>query len=364
MREHWSNCITHFDKGVGEFAEHYFANAERRALVVAGAGFDPRARRIAELLSALMPERVDGLFIREDRGDPAQNLLDAANENEAALTAVLPKARIERVVIFAEDGAPVAGARVGEMLRSYEIPKHVTDVVLDMSALSIGVAFPLARFLLSHCEERDLNLHIMIVSNPELDAHIRSEPDDRVINARGFAGPAVASDARVAKIWAPQLSHRKASALSMIRNAAGEQVYKTCPILPFPARNPRRADDLISEFGEDLEAWDVDARDLIYVSERNPLDSYRTLSTLKKRYDQTVDGVFTPQIILSPVGSKVMAAGAMMAAIEHDLTVQYVETLRYDFEQQIGPLLSGADLMVHVWLCGPIYAGYAAAEMG
>src|SRR5262249_30094248 len=148
-------------------------------------------------------------------------------------------------------------------------------------------------------------LHLMVVSNPELDALIRSEPDDRVISVRGFAGPAMASDARVAKIWAPQLSHRKATALGMIRNAAGEQVYKTCPILPFPARNPRRADDLISEFGDDLAAWDVDARDLIYVSEKNPLDSYRTLSTLKKRYDQTVDGVFVPQLILSPVGSKV-----------------------------------------------------------
>ena len=177
MREHWSNCITHFDKAVGEFAEHYFVKAERRALLVAGAGFDPRARRIAELLSALMPGRVDALFIREDRGDPAQNLLDAADANETALIAVLPKARIERVVIFAEDGAPVAGARVGEMLRTYAVPKDVTDVVLDMSALSTGIAFPAAMFLLAYCEARpQMSFHLMIASNPELEARIVGEP--------------------------------------------------------------------------------------------------------------------------------------------------------------------------------------------
>lgn len=148
----------------------------------------------------------------------------------------------------------------------------------------------------------------------------------------------------------------------MIRSAAGERVYKTCPILPFPARNPRRADELITEFGDELRAWDVDTRDLIYVSEKNPLDSYRTLSTLKRRYDDTVDQVFAPQLILSPVGSKVMATGALMAAIEHELPVQYVETRRYEFDQAFGPLLAASDMMVHIWLSGPIYNGFEAAS--
>ncbi len=88
------------------------------------------------------------------------------------------------------------------------------------------------------------------------------------------------------------------------------ECYKICPVVPFPARDPRRADGLISEYENELvNEWQVDPRDLVYVSERNPLDCYRTLSTLKERYDKTVNGTFEPRVILSPIGSKVMAAG-------------------------------------------------------
>ena len=93
------------------------------------------------------------------------------------------------------------------------------------------------------------------------------------------------------------------------------------------------------------------------MSEKNPLDSFRSIETLKKRYDTTVKDIYDPQLILSPVGSKVMAAGAMMAAIKYELTVQYVEILRYEIDET-APKAPKMDI-VHVWLDGPIYNGYA-----
>jgi hypothetical protein len=131
-------------------------------------------------------------------------------------------------------------------------------------------------------------------------------------------------------------------------------------VLPFPARDPRRADALISEYENELvNEWQVDPRDIVYVSERNPLDCYRTLSTLKLRYDRTVEGTFEPHVILSPIGSKVMATGALMAAIEHDLTVQYLETLRYEWDRRTPARDDPPDMMVHVLLSGPAYGDYA-----
>jgi hypothetical protein len=84
---------------------------------------------------------------------------------------------------------------------------------------------------------------------------------------------------------------------------------------------------------------------------------YRTLSILKKRYEKTVHGFYTPQIVISPLGSKVMAAGAMMAALEHELTVKYVEALRYEIEPEPSglPPTGARDLLVHVWLHGYVY---------
>src|SRR3546814_20646374 len=114
-------------------------------------------------------------------------------------------------------------------------------------------------------------------------------------------------------IWIPQLPQARASTRTAIRLSLGK-CYKICPVIPFPARDPRRADNLLSEYGSELvHEWEVDPRDIVYVSERNPLDCYRTLSTIKERFDRTVGGTYEPHMILSPIGSKVMAPGALMA---------------------------------------------------
>jgi hypothetical protein len=248
------------------------------------------------------------------------------------------------------------------LFQSFDWPGDITDIVLDMSALSMGVGFPAARMLIEKCEANPaLSLHLMIASNPELDDRIIGEPALQPQAVRGFAGPSYYQALPVARIWLPQLGRGRIETLRKIR-ATHDSVYKVCPVVPFPARNPRRADELLAEYQPALvEEWKVDARDYIYVSERNPLDCYRTVATLKKRYDKTVDDVFFPQIILSPLGSRVIAAGAMMAAVEHGLSVHYVETLRYELRPESAGQTQSKDMIVHIWLHGPVYAGYPSS---
>jgi hypothetical protein len=358
-RPHWDRCIAHFDDAVGSFAADYFGDSRRHCLVVAAAGFDPRSLRIPTLLSEALGGRLSGLFVREERGTPDVGLIAAATENAQALSEMVSGCQIESVDIFGVDNAPVAGARIASVISNYTIPSEVTDVVLDMTALSIGIGFPAAKLLLHYCEENDLAFHIMIASNPELDDEIASEPGDRPIAVRGFAGAdQSASPLEIAKIWIPQLARGRSAALTEIGRSVGE-TYKICPVVPFPARDPRRADALVAEYQTQLvDEWQVDPRDLVYVSERNPLDCYRTLSTLKARYDQTVADIFEPAIILSPIGSRVMAAGALMAALEHDLPVQYIETVRYAFDPTQPAAEPSQDMIVHLLLSGPAYSQF------
>lgn len=360
MRAHWNNCIMHDDEAVDRFIASYFQGEDRRCLLVGGAGFDPRADKIAGKLSQAMGDRLQGFLIREERSDSAQSLRTRADENEAAMRRFVEASTVVSVRIFdAEDNAPVGGQRIVEALRNMTWPDGVTDVVLDMSALSTGVAFPAARYLLEYCEAHDgMSFHIMISSNPELDAQIVGEPYATPSMVRGFSGPGAGGQFPVARVWLPQLAAGRMPTLQKIL-AAQDSPYRICPILPFPAQNPRRADDLLAEFRELLDERTVDVRDFIYVSERNPLDTFRKLSTLKQRYDRTMDGVYQPELLLSPLGSKVMAVGAMMAAIQHDLPVQHVENVRYDYDPQ-GAAKPGdpQHLTVHIWLHGPIYAGY------
>ncbi|GHA25070.1 hypothetical protein GCM10007989_20930 [Devosia pacifica] len=363
MREHWGNCITHFNSDVSRFISDYFARVDCKCVLLAGAGFDPRTQTIPSALAETMGQRLQAILVREERGEAIQALRDAADQNEGALRDRIENLEIWPIDIFdPEDSAPVGGTKISERLRRFALPADVTDIVLDMSALSLGISYPAARILLGWSERRsDLNLHIMVTSNPELDGGIVGEPAARPQAVRGFTGALPDdSERRVARIWLPQLAKKRNAAFRKI-HASFDELYKVCPILPFPASDPRRADELIAEYGEEIrELWNVNNRDFMYVSERNPLDTFRTIETLKARYDKTVAGVYESQIILSPIGSKVMAAGAMMAAIKHDLAVHYVEALRYEMEApdfNQGP----TDLkLVHVWLDGPVYDGFAA----
>jgi hypothetical protein len=361
MRAHWHTCITHFDAALDAFIADYFSDTSRKCLLFAGAGFDPRSRRIAMKLQAKLGPRLHGFLVREERQDPAQHLREIADENEAELRKLMPSAHVANIAMFDPvDKAPVGSQKILEELKTFVWPKGITDIVLDFSALSTGISFPMARFLLETIESRDgLSFHIMTSSNPELDMRIVGEPHSTPMFVKGFTGaPPQSLDQEVARIWLPQLASGRMPVFDKIRPEFNK-AYRICPIVPFPARNPRRSDDLIAEFLPMLDEMSVDPRDFIYVSERNPLDSYRKLTMLKQRYDKTVEGIFVPELVLSPVGSKVMAIGALMAAIEHELRVQHVENIRYDFDptrEQGGS--EQQDMSVHVWLHGPIYAGY------
>ncbi|MBX9643439.1 MAG: hypothetical protein K2W91_04970 [Novosphingobium sp.] len=360
--DHWENCVAHFDLQVDVFAEEYFGRAEVRCLLVAAAGFDPRSIGIATLLAGHLGDRLSGLFVREERGTPDSGLITAADQNADRLRELVPSCEIAAVDIFGNDNAPVAGVRIASVIRDFNIPTETTDIVLDMTALSIGVAFPAARLLLDYCEGRGIAFHIMIASNPELDDAITSEPADRPMAVRGFTGIDHSDAAlEISRIWVPQLASGRSAALTEIGRSIRD-TYKICPVVPFPARDPRRADALITEYRTQLiDEWQVDPRDIVYVSESNPLDCYRTLSTLTKRYADAVDQIFVPSIILSPVGSRVMAAGALMAAIEHDLPVQYIETVRYDFDPARPAVAAAPDMRVHLLLSGPAYSELGAA---
>src|SRR3546814_3164378 len=111
-RAHWENAIGHYDEAVHTFVNEYFGGTERRCLLVAAAGFDPRSRRIAEILASALGNRLQALFIREERGKPDASLVAAADENENQLKALVPGCQVVKIDVFGDDDAPVGGARI------------------------------------------------------------------------------------------------------------------------------------------------------------------------------------------------------------------------------------------------------------
>jgi len=362
----WQHCITHHDDEASDFIRSYFSEKERVCLLVAGAGFDPRSASVAQLLAEILindkRDRLRALFIRERRPKPEQDLVNRGDRHSAQLATLAPSSEIVDVeVLSSEDGAVVGGHRAVQVLRESAIAAldQITDVVLDMSALSIGISFPLARYLIESCQSADncVNFHVIVASHPQLDASISSVPSDVVDPVRGFSGGIdLAESEEDAKIWLPHLATGRNSALNLIRQKLQGPV-DICPVLPLSQRDPRAADKLIADFDSELyQEWEVDPRNLIYAIEDDPLDLYRTITAIYRRHKRVFHKVTRSHVVLSPSGNKVLAIGALMAALEHDLPVRYVEAVSYSVDwQKIEQADPGTSRLVHVWLHGDPY---------
>ena len=85
----------------------------------------------------------------------------------------------------------------------------VTDVIVDISALSVGTSFPIIRYFVESigCGKESANLHLLIAHDPRLDADIRSIANDLPGYVHGFRGSSTLFDtADAARLWLPQLA--------------------------------------------------------------------------------------------------------------------------------------------------------------
>ena len=234
--------------------------------------------------------------------------------------------------------------------------QDVDDVVVDVSALSVGTSFPIIRYFLEHIERRRSpgNLHIFVAHDPQLDADIRSIPSDAPGYVHGFKGAATLDrTASAAKLWLPQLANGRRTALGRLFDFV--EPHDTCPILPFPSVNPRLGDALAEEYLSELESgWSVDTRNIVYADESDPLDLYRTILRLDDLRKPVFAETGGSLLVLSPLGSKVMALGALMAALERDLPVAHLEPIGYQLGNAV-PQDANRLNLVHIWLEGDVY---------
>jgi hypothetical protein len=99
---------------------------------------------------------------------------------------------------------------------------------------------------------------------------------------------------------------------------------------------------------------------VVYASEKNPLFLYRLIHRIHNSRSR-VFGDGKSMLVLSPVGSKALSIGALMAAYEVDLPVLYVESMGYGFagddSDDLGLSVPILGEIVHVWLSGDPYTG-------
>lgn len=350
----WDPCISHRGNETIAFINEYFSQEDRSVLLIAGAGFDPRSNTVAERLGKAC-KNIRQVLIKEERPDPNSDLVSRADQNAENLKSSIQNAKIIRIDIFGTDGAVVGGRQIVRELNKVNY-SELTDIVVDISALSTGLSFPTLRYLVERSQKFSpaVNLHVLLSHNPELDTQIVPVVSDTPDYIHGFKGQSTLDHlSEAAKLWLPQLVPGRRGALN--RLFAFLEPHDTCPIVPFPASSPRKADKLFAEYLVELEsAWSVDTRNIVYADESDPLDLYRTILKLDDLRKPVFAEVGGSLLVLSPLGSKIMALGGFMAALERDLPVAYIEAISYDLNSSSPRADTGAEI-VHVWLEGDVY---------
>lgn len=360
----WDPGVDHRGLDAEAFFVARWGDGHRRVLLVAGAGFDPRAARVPCLLGDLARDRLQIVLVREERPSADSGLVGRAGANLTTVRDTLPTEVMvtdATINVFGIGGAVIGGREAAKLASGLDL-EGVDDIVIDFSALSIGISFPLTALLLARGAAAGVNVHAVVVADPAVDASIRPLPAESAIPVHGFHhGWRLDSMEGASKLWLPQLAHGRSGVLEHIfREVAPHDI---CPILPFPAADPRRGDRLIEEFLQEFEStWEVDQRSIIYAAENSPLDVYRTILALDDERRPVFEGYGGSICVLSPVGTKVLALGALLAATERQFPVLYVEAVGYEVNAQAldSFTVAGGEL-VHVWVDGEPYA--AATSM-
>lgn len=362
MNRRWADYVLREKSTFSEL----LADDERRdrpSLFVMGGGFDPRT---TTALRRLLADRGgEGLsLIRLELRPPALGGLEEAlaERNRQALDELAAEASVPVADMPWPDvtDPASAGLRIIRELIDDQYLDGIAQVIVDISALPRSVYFPVLAGLLRLADDGsfDGDVHVVVCDNPGLDDVILEEGAEDASTLGGFA--AGLEEARSIKehpiVWAPVIGPAKLAQLQSLLDFLDPD--EICPVLPFPATNSRRPDDLLLEYHNFLfsEAVDVAPRNFIYAAESNPFDLYRTLGDLQSRYRSALAPLGPATIALSAHSSKLLSIGVLLAAYEHRLPVVHVFPTRYYIHRDADlEAVATHDHLADIWLVGEPY---------
>ncbi len=324
--------------------------------LIIGDGFDPRALHIVERIQMLglglqvttvpLPSGSGLGFTTQLAQSNRLRLAELVREHDIPVTRVTQPKGASRLT---------AGVRLARSLVERSHVDLDQAMILDISALPSSRFFPLLGALTQAVANRGSGeLIVTVGENPELDNQTNPQGTSDPGTISGFSHGFVPDDADVIRIWAPVLGKATSSELEAIYEYLDPaEVY---PILPFPARNPRQADDLVLEHREMLlERFETVTRNILYVQEANPFDCYRVLSILCARSTDVLQPIGMVQVVSSIHASKMLSVGVCLASIEHSIPIVTASGTHHLAEMPSDTLVNDQTELAGIWLAGTPY---------
>lgn len=354
-------CFAQSGKCVLEFAQDYFSDG-RKTLFISTLGIQSQSLFFPTQIFSQFPN-VDLRVIVEKRREIAPSLSEIGRQHRAYVQSAVTKSNLQfvDVDIIANDGATTGGRNA--VIKAQEWYKQgYTDIVIDATGMSRGVCFPLVQQAIEVGLKSNANVHLMIASSEARSIILTSESSDRAEWMHGFQqSMGLDSTADTLKLWVPQLSESGSSQMELMYRAlsSSSSVAEVCPIVPFPSRHARRGDDLLFEFESDFHGdWDCSHLNVIYAHESNPMDVFNSISKMvsarKEVFSATEQKAVT---VLSPCGWRIGSLGMLLAAIDLELPMLYVETISYNTSSTVPSKVEvqEPDHLWHILLVGAPY---------
>ena len=334
----------------------------KRSMFVLGVGFDPRALAALRLFLCVehrSPPLIGLIRLPPPSDSSNPSSLARAEENQQAFDELTSRMDVREIPHQDVLSPASAGPRIARALTDTRFVEEVGHLIVDISSLPTSLYFPAITAVLRAVDEGKAEfpeeVQAVACENPAIDARIRELGISPASLVGGYRH-ALHRENRPSgtTIWAPVVGEHSGPALRAIHEFL--EPDDVCPILPFPARDPRRADNLLLELQiELLDMFRVTPGNLIYADERNPFDLYRTLTRLQQKYIYALKVLGPTTVALSTHSSKLLSLGALLAAYEYSLPVVAAPGLDYELEDGELTALEVTNQVACAWLTGVPY---------
>ena len=167
-------------------------------------------------------------------------------------------------------------------------------------------------------ERTHVNLHVTTAESIVSDRRASTGSlSDVVTYIVGFSGNLNAgSDEYLPRVWFPVLGENQIDRLRLIREELRPD--EICPIIPFPSRDPRRGDEIVASYHQILfDDFQVEPRNILHACEFNPFEAYKQVFGAIARYRFALRQLDGCKAYVSPLSSKLLSVGALLACYDH-----------------------------------------------
>lgn len=348
VEKRWDPYMLAQGEDFAPFWSNHLRGRDRKILALIGRGFDPRALTAIKQI-ILAGAKIDVWLLAFENGFAESDLRKSlTDQNTRELRSLKGVQTISELPIRI-GGSPQGSAtstKTRFALKNAGPVTGYTDVIIDISAMPRMVALTSITQMLHDLDamaksgEAQINLHVTAAESVATDIGAAGGTlSEEVTSVAGFSGAlGGVTTAQIPRVWFPVLGERQSIRLNRIKDYLNPD--EICPVIPFPSRCSRRGDDIIKEHRKILfDDFQIEPKNILRASEYNPFEAYKQIYDAMARYEESLSVLGGCKAYVSPLSSKLLSVGPLLACYEHrflrpsgsflKVGIPYVETADY-----------------------------------